>query len=233
MSNPFPLDYASPSPRKNRRRVVLLVMLIVAGVLALLAGLCGVVMNRGMMVAYRGNCASNLRQVGQAIFLYASANGGVLPPDLQTVVATQQIDPAVFICPNSNDTSATGANQAAILRNFGTPGHCSYIYVGAGLTTKSDPECIVAFEDPANESLDGANVLFAEGHVEFIQLPLLMHWLSDLQAGRNPPSSVTTLTVAQAKQDYQKNWKSRMPQFKTGVWRVPVPTTQAATAPAR
>ena len=71
------------------------------------------------------------------------------------------------------------------------------------------------------------NVLFADGHVEFLNLPTIQHILNELNTGHNPPSSLTpTLSQAAAEKDYQTNWKPRMPQLKSGVWHIP--TTQPA-----
>lgn len=105
------------------------------------------------------------------------------------------------------------------------PGHCSYIYVGAGTWAWSPPAAIWMLEDPANHSMAGGHVLYADGHVDFLPLSQLMPCFNDLAAGRNPPASPAVTTSA-ACDDYKKNWQSRMPLLKTGVWAIP------ATQPA-
>ncbi len=45
--------------------------------------------------------------------------------------------------------------------------HFSYIYVGKGLTNKAEADVLVAYE-PLSHHTDGYNMLFADGHVEFV-----------------------------------------------------------------
>ena len=47
-------------------------------------------------------------------------------------------------------------------------GHLSYIYLGKEMNTKTiSPDTIVAYEPLSNHG-DGSNVLFGDGHVEFV-----------------------------------------------------------------
>ena len=219
MSNPPTIDYGRPGPKRKTSPLVWIVLFLFVGVL--LAWMLLPSINRDRESASQIKCASNLRSVGQAVDLYSRENAGVFPPDLQTVLATQQISAESFTCPRSSDTGAKAPSGLA------QPGHCSYIYVGASLSAKSDPDCIVALEDPANHDLEGGQILFADGHVSWEDLPTVMQALNDLAIGKNPPSAAT-FTTASAKQDYRKNWQSRMPQLKFGVWMIP--TTQPAAA---
>ena len=166
------------------------------------------------------HCASNLRQIGQAIQLYCQ-DFKAYPPDLRAVVQTQQISTEVFTCTSSSDVKAPSA--AAL----GSSGTCSYIYVGASLPLNVPPDAIVILEDPANHDMDGSNVLYADGHVVWVDFPNLAQALSDLQQGTNPPSATPALTSSQAKKLYNTKWKPLMPSLKSGVWRIPT------TAPAR
>lgn len=207
------IDYASPEPGNKRRPSLGFYVVLV---LASLFVLALVIPSPGCPAREKARqirCASNLRQLGQACQLYASDNGSQYPPDLQTIAQTQSVPIQVFVCADSCGKSPG---------DLAKPGHCSYVYVGTGLTSKSDPGCVVALEDPANHGLEGANVLFADGHVEYMDLVPVMNILNELNAGYNPPRVTQTMpTVANAKADYEKNWKSRMAQLKTGVWRIP------------
>ena len=40
--------------------------------------------------------------IGQAIVLYSNNNQGQYPPDLGTLLTTQELDPQVFLCPERN-----------------------------------------------------------------------------------------------------------------------------------
>jgi prepilin-type processing-associated H-X9-DG protein len=173
--------------------------------------------------AYQVKCASNMRQIGQAILLYQQDYAGAHPPDLTAVLATQQLSSDVFWCPSSPDTRSPTTQRLA------QPGHCSYIYVGSSFA-RSGPDAVLLFEDPANQELEGGNMVFADGHAEWLALPQFMSILQDLSAGINPPSTQpTTLTQSAAEKLYKAQWQSRMPQLKSGVWRIPStqPTTRS------
>jgi hypothetical protein len=120
-------------------------------------------------------CASNMRQIGQAIAMYANDHAGQFPDDLKTVLENEDVTAAVFVCPSSNDQPApkaptTQATAAGLLQ----PGHLSYIYLGKGLTTKSaTDDMVILYEPLTNHQSAGMNVLFGDMHVE---------WFSAVQA---------------------------------------------------
>jgi prepilin-type processing-associated H-X9-DG protein len=221
MPNPPTIDYGRPEPRKPSSLYTWLTLLAI--VLLLLSIIVPTLARLREQSSYLP-CPANLRGIGQALYLYAADHAGHYPPDLQTVFATQPVTPSKFICPSTSDAEPSSPSDLSL------PNHCSYIYVGANLTTQSNPVCIVALEDPANHAMESVNVLFADGHVESFELTFLMQSLNDLAAGKNPPAFTTTFTQATARQDYNQHWKSRMPQLKTGVWLIP--TTQPATLPS-
>lgn len=64
----------------SRRAFTLIEMLVVIAIIALLAALIVPGVNKAFASAKRTSCASNLRQVGIAIFQYATNNQGYLPP---------------------------------------------------------------------------------------------------------------------------------------------------------
>lgn len=137
-------------------------------------------LNRARETANRVKCGSNLRQIGQACMLYANENKGYFPPDPMTLLKAEDIDYSVFVCPSSNDT------PLATLGN----GHESYIYLGAGMTMNgAPPNAVIAYEPMSDHSNDGSNVLFGDGHVEFVGKSQMAKLIADLQAGRNPPPS--------------------------------------------
>ena len=134
-------------------------------------------------------CASNLRQIGLAIVMYANDNKGQLPPDLGTVLVTQDLTSEVFVCPSSDDERAHGPTTQALLQDLAKPGHCSYILASPLPSTWNllTPAHVLAYEPPTNHNGDGMNVLFGDGHVEFMAKPQSDYIVSELKAGFNPP----------------------------------------------
>jgi prepilin-type processing-associated H-X9-DG protein len=125
-------------------------------------------LNRARETANRVKCASNMRQIGQALLLYGNENRGQYPPTLDLLLKTQDIDSTVFVCPSSNDTAAPGATAAQQAGSLNSGGHLSYIYLGRGMTYNSPADAPVLYEPLTNHSNDGTNVLFGDGHVSWL-----------------------------------------------------------------
>ena len=199
-------------------------------VLLILALASGLLPSHGAPgTANKIKCSNNLRQLGSAMLSYAGETGHAFPDSLPTLLLRQALDPKLFLCFSSNDSEPSGsgpAEQAAALRKAG---HCSYIYVGCGLTDACNFDCVVAFEDPANHRMRGGNVLYADAHVSFEPLPDIVQLVAELEAGRNPPR-ISPLSEKQAKSLYDKTWKSKLPSMLSGTWgaSLPQPTTQSA-----
>jgi prepilin-type processing-associated H-X9-DG protein len=167
---------ATPAKRRSPARYLVwaLGIVVIGGMLisVMLPSLC-----RSSETANRVKCGSNLRQIGQAIALYAQAHGGHYPPSLAVLLLTEDITPEVMICASSNDEKSAAADTAGVVAELAAaeanaPGykHClSYVYAGTALTEKAPTQTtIVAYEPLENHGGDGTNVLFGDGHVEFV-----------------------------------------------------------------
>lgn len=121
--------------------------------------------------ANRVKCASNLRQIGQGIALYANDHHGNYPDDFRPLFLECDVNTEVFTCPSSNDDRAVGNTKEEIANNILTKGHCSYIYFGKGLKEPVDPDKIIAIEHLPNHEVEGMNVLYADGHVDWLDQP--------------------------------------------------------------
>jgi prepilin-type processing-associated H-X9-DG protein len=126
-------------------------------------------LNRAREQANRVKSASNLRQIGQAAMMYANENKNKYPPDLATMYKRQDLTPSVFINPRTETTPpppGTPEEMAAWVQE-----HSDYVWIGGDKTAASPPEQVLAYEK-LEENPEGVNVLFADGHVEFMPIPV-------------------------------------------------------------
>jgi len=142
--------------------------------------------NRDRERANRAICASNLHQIGLAIELYRADNTQTNPPDFFYLLRDEQLTSKVFICRSSNTEPAEGtpAQQMAALL---TPQHCSYIYLGRGLSGPMSPTEVVAYEPRANHNGEGMNVLYGDGHVDWLDRPAATALLGRLKRPTTGP----------------------------------------------
>ena len=120
--------------------------------------------------------------------MYANDHRGSFPTNFALLISDQDMDFKVFTCPSTNDVSAKGATTQQTVADFAKPGRCSYIYIGGNLnTTTATAAHIAAYEPLSNHSGTGINVLFGDGHVEWLDAKDAKHLLAELQAGYNPP----------------------------------------------
>lgn len=131
-------------------------------------------LNRARETANRVKSASNLRQIGMACMLYANEHDHKYPPDMGTLLKTEDITIDVFLSPRTSTSipaSVKSGDVDAMTKWVDASG--DFKYLGAGLSDSAAPEVVLAHERLDRKLADGINVLFADGHVEFI---LLKEW---------------------------------------------------------
>jgi len=111
-----------------------------------------------------------MRQIGQAIAMYANNHNGQFPDDLKTVLENEDLPTAVFVCPSSNDRVASvAATTQATAAGLSQPGHLSYLYLGKGLTNQTvTDDSVILYEPLTNHASAGMNVMFGDFHVEWL-----------------------------------------------------------------
>ena len=191
-----PLGYSPPSPATSTRKVLIIVLACLLGiglfVCVCLSSILLPSLNRAREQAQRVKCASNLRQIGQAAQIFANEHNGNFPDTFEPLLTHADLTSEVFVCTSSNDTAAPGPDTKTQAANLARGGHLSYVYVGKGLNALSGPgatgKAVLAYEPLSNHSNGGINVLFSDGHVEFVPAAQAKQIIADLQAGKNPTS---------------------------------------------
>jgi prepilin-type processing-associated H-X9-DG protein len=141
---------------------------------------------RARQQAIRVQCMSQLRQIGMATMMYASANSGFLPPTMDELVKSRLIPAMLFTCP------ACAGNATKPVASTGAYGNYNYIYLGAGRrlqTLRPASSTPLVYELPTNHTDPGINVLYADGHVELIKGPQVQALLAQVAAPPPPPTA--------------------------------------------
>jgi prepilin-type processing-associated H-X9-DG protein len=108
-------------------------------------------LSRAREMAKRVVCTANMQMIHTAMQNYAQQYGKPAA-DLDTLVAKGFITPQQLTCPSSNATP-------------GSP-QTSYVWVGA-LSANPRSDDVLLYERRENHQ-EGANVLFGDGHVQFV-----------------------------------------------------------------
>lgn len=122
------------------------------------------------IVQNRVKCAANLKRIGTALLMYGNENKGRYPADLGTLVLTIDIHHSCFVCPNSDTKipapfSSRGAYSPEVAS--WVKANTDYTYI-TGWTATAPADMAIVYEKDANEYGEGSNVLYGDGHVDWI-----------------------------------------------------------------
>ncbi|MGA2497351.1 MAG: DUF3352 domain-containing protein [Tepidisphaeraceae bacterium] len=116
--------------------------------------------------AERVKCASNLRQIGLAVQLYRN-DKKKYPATLGDLVG-EDLPAEVFICPETG--KAVPADIAHDKKKYAewVNANSDYVYLGATMKAADGADKILVYEKLENHNGEGVNVLFNDGHVEWM-----------------------------------------------------------------
>jgi prepilin-type N-terminal cleavage/methylation domain-containing protein/prepilin-type processing-associated H-X9-DG protein len=182
----------------------LIELLVVIAIIGILAGILLPVLSRARESARKTQCMSNVKQIGMGLIMYANENSETFPSDsayggaspstrgLNLLYDTYISDNKVFNC--TSDTTVTAALNSGMSASTSggteafTSTQCSYGYDRAH-TQADDADVALAADRPpatpsatastANHNGRGQNVVYVDGHVEFVNSPLAGWYASD------------------------------------------------------
>jgi len=174
-NGPVVLGYARQT---NKRRVSWWILVCAATVL-LLIGSYELLRPRAYSrdLPPRALCASNLRGIGQGLYVYAGDHA-VFPPNLGSLIDAGSLLEDQFHCPVCSHSKS---------------GQSDYRYV-TGLTEDAPSNWIIAFDEPGNHPDGGGNILYVDGHVAYHRarefVDELERFKREFEASRGHPPTI-------------------------------------------
>ena len=101
--------------------------------------------------------AANLRGIGQAIHMYTDQYGDVFPPDPESLLNAGFVTKKQLLSPHLDRLPSNDE----LIWDF------HFVVDQAG----DSPRSIMAYSDPLYNDGAGANILYVDGHVEFVSEP--------------------------------------------------------------
>lgn len=182
----------------------LIELLVVIAIIGILAGILLPVLSRARESARSTQCASNVKQIGMGLIMYANENSEAFPSSTADAMLSLNLlfpnyisDQRVFKCPSDTSVSATSNATIAAATKF-TKNQCSYGYDYTH-TQADDADVAILADRPTNAAGAttptannnspnhggtvgtvavgdtegrGQNVLYLDGHVEFMSTAL-------------------------------------------------------------
>jgi prepilin-type processing-associated H-X9-DG protein len=116
-----------------------------------------------------------LHRIGDGLLLYASNDpAGEFPSDLRALLRKGDVSADDLVSGLSEDTPAPGKTPAEQASHLLDGGHLSFVYIGGGVKadltgqSEDDDDIVVMYEPLALRHGVGSEMLFADGHAEYL-----------------------------------------------------------------
>ena len=125
--------------------------------------------SRGLEQAHRIRCADNVRELGVSLMTYAETHNSKYPAELDDLLdLPTPPNVTAFVCPSDNKTAPAASPRESTTADISSGLHCSYVYVGSGVKSTSDPQTVILYEPLGIHRREGMNVLFADGRSQWL-----------------------------------------------------------------
>lgn len=146
-------------------------------------------------IAYQVKCASNMRQIGMAISMYANVHGQ-RPSSLQEllhIMAVEDTGTEVLTCPATEAIKAPGPTSREWIAQVADrpDDHLSYIFVPGGVRIAPGDGLVILYEPLSNHDQDGINVLYEDGHTEFLPSKLALDAMNRIEVAATTRPAIT------------------------------------------
>ena len=128
-------------------------------------------------------CRSNLRQIGLAVLMYVH-DGGHWPTsraELARMATVLDVTPDMFVCPASAHERAPGTQPAEWSAAIDDDRYFSYVVSPRPLSPPDSVGRVMMYE-PLDQHSDGMNLLYDDGHVEWLDRPVAEQWLATIDS---------------------------------------------------
>lgn len=135
-------------------------------------------------IIHRANCAANLKQIAQAMYLYSNDYNGRLPTSFD-LLASYGLATRYIVCPSEPSPGAAKYPTDEVAAR--AHGGLSYVMVEprrSPLMSSYSADQAMAFERLANHDFEGAHILYSDGHPEFVPRE---QYLKELDLYRGTP----------------------------------------------
>lgn len=138
----------------QKKGFTIIEILVVIAIIGILAGILLPALSRSKEAARRTNCSLNVKQIGQALSLYANENAELFPTSTTTMTALNLLYPLfikekkLFKCPS--DKGVTLATNAGITQGVALDrDQCSYGYSALPLSLTHNSSLAVISDRPS------------------------------------------------------------------------------------